>query len=142
MPLGSGRKKTPVTSLFKEIGSLTGKMTKVSCIFCNKTFAKSGTRMEKHIQSCLHCPSEVKKKFTLHSEIESPKSTNKIFKSVGPSCSRHTSDTSRPSSSQSFESRRSITSHVPKQIMKGFLDRMTEPELVSRVSFPIFSFFI
>lgn len=57
-----GRKKTPVSALFKDIPS-DGKVGKVKCLFCNMEVAKNGTRMMNHIRDCKKCDEVVKIKY-------------------------------------------------------------------------------
>lgn len=66
---GSGRKKHPLTSLFKDI-PLSGKTPRVKCTFCSKETAKNGSRMALHLQKCLKCPPAVKNKYFKENAVD------------------------------------------------------------------------
>lgn len=58
----SGRKSTPVASLFTEIFT-TAKIPRVRCTFCSFELSKSGSRMETHIKKCSKVPEMIKEKY-------------------------------------------------------------------------------
>ena len=60
----SGRKKTPVAKLFKDVPS-DGKVARVKCLFCSTVLSKNGSRMVKHIEKCKKCDEKIKEKYLM-----------------------------------------------------------------------------
>lgn len=65
-----GRKKTAVTALFKDVKGEGFKTFRVKCIFCSTVLSKNGTRMVKHIKSCMKCTDDIKKKYLRSEKYE------------------------------------------------------------------------
>lgn len=58
-----GRRKTAVTALFKDVEGEGFKTSRVKCIFCSTVLSKNGSRMMKHIENCVKCTDDIKKKY-------------------------------------------------------------------------------
>ena len=52
-------------------------MERIACRFCDTTFSKIESRMEKHIEICKKCPPEVKQNYLEIPDIANFKTTRK-----------------------------------------------------------------